>query len=162
MFQGDGARVQTDAVEGGSPIEGIPENRDATLRGMDTDLVCSTGERFGTEERAPVSTGAHGKPRFGRFSCLRIRDAGVTGSGSCLPRLDDPGLTRNGPVREQQVAFVDAVFGKLLGERTIGGLGLSEDQHAGGFLVEAMNNREACPDRFTMPEPIVDPFSRMR
>ena len=67
----------------------------------------------------------------------------------------EPGI-RPGPVGQQQVFFTDAALRELFRELMVGGGGFAKDEHAAGFLVQAMQNGQGRPARFAVAQPVVE------
>ena len=65
-------------------------------------------------------------------------------------------------IRQQEIFFVGGAPGELFGEGAVGRRGFSEDDDAGGFLVEPVDDGERGPAGFAVAQPFVKPFARKR
>ena len=66
------------------------------------------------------------------------------------------------PVRQQEILLVNAVGGELRGQRAIGQRGFREDHDSRGLLVEPVNDGQPCPPGLSVPQPVVETFTRVR
>ena len=66
------------------------------------------------------------------------------------------------PVSQKQIFLANRAFRELFRKRAIGPLSLRENNYAGGFFIQAMDNRQRCPARLAVPQPLVQTLGPIR
>ena len=128
-------------------IEGVADHRVMERGEVDADLVGAAGVKLDFEERggtdagkgAPVGAGFAGPGKDEAAAGGHANAAlGVTGDGE----VDDAGVVEMA-FDEGDVGFLDFAVAKGFAEFGVGEIGLGDEDDAGGFLVEAVDDTGA-------------------
>ena len=118
----------------------------------------SARQRFGFNRLECPHALDRREPRLSQISAGVRGPADVAFAGAYQCGLHRNPLLRQLAVCAQQVFLPDAASGELPGERLAGERGLGKGQHAGGFLVEPMNDGQVRPAGIPVPQPVVKAF----
>ena len=158
MGEGNFRRVQKYPRRRCSPVKRVAENRETALRRMNANLVRAAGER---SKPRPHCSG--GRDRRHWLPQWNLRRSQTAATRSLFPRFPPPRTARiffaepeqsgfyreffcrHGLVGEQEIFFADAALRELFRERAVGERRFAKDQHAAGFLVQPVQNRQRRP-----------------
>jgi hypothetical protein len=125
-------------------VERIADNSMSQGGKMDAELMGAAGMQASLDEREGAEAQA-GAP-------VRKRRAPLTPTGSHARaatqvarhgKLDAPGILLEQAVEQSHVGLLDVAFAKLGDQSMMRFIGAGDDEHAGSFLVETMNDARA-------------------
>ena len=102
------------------------------------------------------------EPRLRDISPGMHRPANIPFSRADKAAPDRKFLLVDFPIRQQHIPLTNTAFRELLGQRAIGAGSLRENNYARGFFIQSMNDRQGCPARLAVSQPIVQALARKR